>query len=80
MYSTDTFELPLRVHIMHQGESIEINVHSINISIEEHTGEFIPWEEPKWRKFCKAHNFDRIKDYGGKIYRLYLDMCAEGML
>lgn len=80
MYSTDTFKLPLRVHIMHQGESIEVNIHSINISIEEHVEEFIPWEEPKWIKFCNKHRFHPVNDYGGKIYRMYLEMCAEGLV
>lgn len=83
MYSTDTFELPLRVHVMSKGESIEINIHSINISLDANTSSyerFIPWEEPKWIDFCNKHRFHPVNDYGGKIYRMYLDMCAEGLL
>jgi hypothetical protein len=83
MYSTDTFELPLRVHIISKGESIEINIHSINISLDTNGSpyeKFIPWEEPKWIQFCKEHKFHPIKDYDTKIYRLYLDMCTEGLI
>lgn len=82
MYSTDTFELPLRVHVMSKGEAIEVNIHSINITLGANSSyeRFIPWEEPKWIKFCKEHRFHPVKDYESKIYRMYLDMCAEGML
>lgn len=83
MYSTDTFNLPLRVHVMSKGESIEINIHSINITLDTNSSSydrFIPWEESKWIKFCKEHRFHPIKDYESKIYRMYLEMCAEGML
>lgn len=83
MYSTDTFNLPFRVHIMSKGESIEINIHSINVTLGSNASSyerFIPWEESKWVDFCKKHRFHPVKDYGGKIYRMYLDMCAEGLL
>ena len=83
MYSTNTFRLPLNVHIVHNGEDIEINVTSINITLGANSSSYdriIPWEEPKWINFCKKHKFNPIKDYNTKIYRLYLEMCAEDML
>lgn len=83
MYSTDTFNLPFRVHIMSKGEFLEINIHSINITLDTNASSyerFIPWEEQKWIDFCKKHRFNPERDYYTKIYRLYLDMCAEGLI
>lgn len=36
------------------------------------------WEDEKWKKFCKEHNFNH-REYG-KIYDLYLRLCAEGLV
>lgn len=41
---------------------------------------FHGWEEPKWVNFCKKHHFNPKKDYRSKIYHLYLQLCAEGMV
>ena len=83
MYSTDTFNLPTKVHIIHRGELIEIDINSINTSLSANSSSyerFIPWEEQKWIDFCYKHKFHPVKDYGGKIYRMYLEMCAEGLV
>ena len=36
--------------------------------------------DPKWIKFCKDHRFHYVKDSYGKIYELYLQLCAEGLI
>ena len=36
--------------------------------------------DKKWRSFCKAHHFHPTKDANGKIYDLYLKLCAEGLV
>lgn len=37
------------------------------------------YRDEKWRRFCKEHHFHPIEDANNKIYRLYLDLCAEGL-
>lgn len=81
MYSTNTFPY-IKVHINLGEESLEINTLTVNIDMDilSRYERFTPWEEPKWIKFCKKHNFNPIKDFNTKFYRLYLDMCAEGII
>lgn len=42
-------------------------------------GDYSPLKDEKWLKFCKEHKFNP-QNNKGKIYDLYLRMCAEGML
>lgn len=50
-------------------------VHTIEYEREYHV-----WNDEKWKKFCKEHHFDYKNDVFGKIYDLYLRLCAEGMI
>lgn len=60
-------------------ESLEIETLTITreVPAEDH---FCKFTEKKWIKFCKEHNFNPIKDCRGKIYELYLQLCAEGLV
>ena len=37
-------------------------------------------KDEKWRAFCKKHKFHPQKDANGKIYHLYLRLCAENLI
>jgi len=62
------------------GEVVEINTSSLQIDTEEDKGDYRVWKDKKWYKFCKDHNFHPIKDAYGRIYQLYLQLCAEGII
>lgn len=69
----------MKVHIVYKGYEVwDINLTSLPIEPEEckryHIG-----TDKKWIKFCKEHHFHPIKDSRGKIYDLYLQLCAEGL-
>lgn len=70
------------VHIITDSECVEINTLTINMEVDRniYIDKFYPQEEPKWKEFCKKHNFHPRKDYGTKIYSLYLDLCSEGLI
>lgn len=51
----------------------------IVVSIEYEESKFDKYTEPKWVNFCKKHHFHPVKDAHGKIYELYLELCAEGL-
>lgn len=73
----------MKVHLIQNGELLEFDTLTVHIEVDSYDSNyemFIPQEEYKWVQFCRAHNFSPTKDYGGKIYRLYLEMCAEGLI
>lgn len=60
----------------------EINPTSLSVSVEESSDfaeKYHKCKDRKWFKFCKEHNFNPYKDADGKIYDLYLRLCAEGL-
>ena len=61
-------------------EYIEDEPCCITVSIEYEESRFCRESEPKWIDFCKEHHFHPVKDAYGKIYDLYLELCAEGMV
>lgn len=65
------------VRIVTKGECIIINTVISDDSIQERMD---PTREAKWVKFCKKHRFNPRKDYNTKIYRLYLDLCINGLV
>ena len=61
-------------------EYITVEVSRPIVVDTSYDSEYFPWEDSKWKKFCKDHNFNYAQDSHGKIYDLYLQMCAEGMI
>lgn len=60
---------------------VEINIPVImqEECADNNCDKYHSYADPKWKKFCRDHNFDSRKPWG-KVYDLYLRMCAEGML
>lgn len=69
----------MKVHLILDGECIEIDTITITIS-EPNPDRFCPYTEKKWIKFCKDHRLSPTKHYRTKWYWLYLELCAENML
>ena len=66
--------------LISEEEIFEFDAPSICVSMfSTEKGDYSPETDEKWLKFCKEHNFNS-KNTRGKIYNLYLEMCAEGML
>lgn len=67
--------------ILDNKEIFEVNVLSLSIAQGnvEHDKYYKHLDE-KWIKFCKEHNFNPHTDANNKVYRLYLDLCAEGLV
>lgn len=66
--------------IVSEEEIFEFDTPAICVSLfSSEKGDYSPLKDEKWLKFCKEHNFNS-KNVQGKIYNLYLEMCAEGML
>ena len=56
---------------------------TISVSIGAEEQKYNPLKDEKWIEFCKKHNFHPKKDYyygEGKIFRLYLDLCANDLI
>ena len=71
----------MKVHLIIDHDCVEVETVIIDFGIIRETEDyFFPCEEPKWVKFCKDHRFNPKEDYNTKIYKLYLEMCAEDML
>jgi hypothetical protein len=56
----------------------ELNIPIITVQVGD--SRFYRDREEKWIEFCKKHNFNPHKDAYGKIYDLYLELCAEGLV
>ena len=70
----------MKLHMIHHGELLEFDTLTVHIEVLQYGSEYsCPQEEDKWVKFCKEHHFDPISDYDSKIYKLYLELCSEGM-
>lgn len=66
--------------LISEEEIFEFDTPSICVSMfSTEKGDYSPETDEKWLKFCKEHNFNS-KNTRGKVYNLYLEMCAEGML
>lgn len=59
---------------------IEVETTTLKKELPSGNSYFRRAEEDKWVKFCKKHNFHPIHDAHGKIYDLYLELCAEGLV
>lgn len=72
------------IHIIQDREVIEISLSSIPIIPLKEGGlpedKYYKHRDKKWIKFCKEHHFHPRKDANGKIYNLYLQLCAEGII
>ena len=72
------------VHIIQDREIIEISLSTIPLvpskGAKSFEDKYYKSRDEKWRKFCKEHHFHPHKDANGKIYRLYLQLCAEGII
>lgn len=72
----------MKVHIMVGfNDAVELNPSTVDI-IEgtAPSDKYYLFLDKKWQKFCKDHNFSPTKDANGKIYDLYLQLCAEGII
>ena len=70
----------MKVHIVYKGYEVwEINLTSLPLESEGYPSKYHKGEDKKWIKFCKEHHFHPIQDAEGKIYDLYLQLCAEGL-
>lgn len=66
--------------IVSEEEIFEFDAPAICVSLfSTEKGDYSPLKDEKWLKFCKEHRFNP-QNNKGKIYDLYLRMCAEGML
>ena len=63
------------------GDIIEINPLTLSIEEgEEDCHKYHKSTDEKWKKFCKEHNFNLQSGRNSKIYNLYLQLCAEGII
>lgn len=62
------------------GIKTEVLIVETKISIQVDSGDYDYKEDEKWRKFCKDHNFHPIRDYGTRVYDLYLRLCGVGLI
>lgn len=73
----------MKVYLIQHGELLEFDTLTIHIEVTSYGSNydrFVPQEEPKWVEFCRKHKFSPTRDYGSKVYRMYLEMCAEGLI
>ena len=72
----------MKLHIIVKyGEVMEVNPLTITIENQDKPEDkYYIHKDKKWKDFCKKHHFNPRTDVNGKIYRLYLDLCAEGII
>lgn len=72
------------VHIIQDREIVEISLSTIPLipskGARSFEDKYHKFRDEKWIKFCKEHRFHPTKDANGKIYNLYLQLCAEGII